>query len=853
MTNEELDELNRRIKLLGLNGKVIDTEDTYYIYKVGEADNLTEIANVFSEVTKTTITIYKIAEINNLHQIHYIVIGQTLRIPLSDATPAVPKNTNVASIATIDVFGLQSNTDRTMYAAWTFNRSYVDSYNTIWYYDTGDGIWFIGENSTTTDKQSTYSAPSNAKKVKLKVKPISAKRTVNGSETRYWTAQWSTEKIYDFSNNPPTTPAVPTVNIDKYKLTAKLENLDVNATKIQFQIVKNDSSIYKTASVSIATNSATYSCTVSAGNEYKVRARSYRDNMYSEWSNYSSNLGTIPSTPSGITELKATSETSIYLAWSSVKTAISYDIEYSTKKEYFDGSDQTTTISNVTYTHYEKTGLESGQEYFFRVRAVNSDGSSSWSGIKSIIIGENPAAPTTWSSSTTVITGDPLKLYWIHNSEDNSSQTYAELELYVNGVLTTLTIKNTEDEELKDKTSVYELDTSTYVEGTQIQWRVRTAGITKVYGDWSTQRTVDIYAPPTLELSVTNSNNENFDILETFPFYISALAGPNTQTPIGYYLTIVSNQTYETVDNIGNTKVISKGDSVYSKYFDITSELKVTLSASDVDLENNVEYTINCVVSMNSGLTTESTVNFTVAWTDKEYSPNAEISVDNETYTATIRPYCEDEFGNLIENITLSVYRREYDGSFVELATGLENSISVFITDPHPALDYARYRVVAIDNSTGSVSYYDIPGYPVGGKAVIIQWDEDWSSFDSINDDVMEQQPWAGSLLELPYNIDISDSYNPDVSCIEYIGRKHPVSYYGTQHGETSNWKVSIDKKDKETLYALRRLSIWMGNVYVREPSGSGYWASIKLSFSQTHCDTTIPVTMAVTRVSGGA
>ena len=206
----------------------------------------------------------------------------------------------------------------------------------------------------------------------------------------------------------------------------------------------------------------------------------------------------------------------------------------------------------------------------------------------------------------------------------------------------------------------------------------------------------------------------------------------------------------------------------------------------------------------------------------------------------------------MIENITLSVYRREYDGSFIELATGLENSTSVFITDPHPALDYARYRVVAIDNSTGSVSYYDIPGYPVGGKAVIIQWDEDWSSFDSINDDVMEQQPWAGSLLELPYNIDISDSYNPDVSCVEYIGRKQPVSYYGTQHGETSNWKVSIDKKDKETLYALRRLSIWMGDVYVREPSGSGYWANIKLSFSQTHCDTTIPVTMAVTRVSGG-
>ena len=42
-----------------------------------------------------------------------------------------------------------------------------------------------------------------------------------------------------------------------------------------------------------------------------------------------------------------------------------------------------------------------------------------------------------------------------------------------------------------------------------------------------------------------------------------------------------------------------------------------------------------------------------------------------------------------------------------------------------------------------------------------------------------------------------------------------------------------------------------MGDVYVRQPSGSGYWASIKVSFSQTHCEVTIPVTLDITRVEG--
>ena len=174
------------------------------------------------------------------------------------------------------------------------------------------------------------------------------------------------------------------------------------------------------------------------------------------------------------------------------------------------------------------------------------------------------------------------------------------------------------------------------------------------------------------------------------------------------------------------------------------------------------------------------------------------------------------------------------------------------ITDPHPSLDYARYRIVATVKATGAVSYCDIPGYPVGCTSVIIQWDEDWTSFNTMNEDEMEEHPWAGSMLVLPYNIDVSEKQKPDVALVEYIGREHPVSYYGTQLGQTATWNMSVPKEDKETLYALRRLSIWMGDVYVREPSGSGYWAHITVSFSQKHCNLVIPVSIDITRVSGG-
>ena len=145
-----------------------------------------------------------------------------------------------------------------------------------------------------------------------------------------------------------------------------------------------------------------------------------------------------------------------------------------------------------------------------------------------------------------------------------------------------------------------------------------------------------------------------------------------------------------------------------------------------------------------------------------------------------------------------------------------------------------------------------MPGYPVGCKSVVIQWNDQWSNFDVSEESEMEQPAWSGSMLILPYNIDVRDDHNIDVAHVNYIGRKRPVSYYGTQLGETATWDVEIIKSDKDTLYALRRLAIWTGDVYIREPSGSGYWASMSVSFSQTHTELTIPVSMDITRVEGG-
>ena len=760
---------------------------------------------------------------------------------------------------TITGFGLQAGTERLVYATWNWSQEQTKGYNVRWYYDTGntDGsgtIWFIGDDSTVNKKQSTYTAPSNAKRVRFVVQPVSETYTSNNTEVSYWTADWSTERIYDFESNAPTTPSAPEVILKNYLLTASLDNSDTDATIIQFQVLKDNSTVFTTAQVTIEGDYkyAEYSCYVDAGSEYKVRCRGCRNGLYSEWSEYSSKVTTIPAAPSGFTECKAKTSTSVYLEWDAVNTAKTYDIEYTTKKDYFDSSDKTTTINGIESTRYEKTGLENGDTYFFRLRAVNDSGESPWSEISSVVVGKAPEAPTTWSSTTTVVTGEPLTLYWVHNSEDGSSQVRAELELTVNGTTTTHTIENTTNEDEKDKTSFYTIDTSEFLEGNKLLWRVRTCGVTEVYGDWSIQRTVDVYTPPTLMLIVTNSNGEAFETLTNFPIKVKGTAGPTSQTAIGYHLTVISNDTYETVDSLGNSKYVNKGDVIYSRYFDNSRELSTTLSASELSLENNMSYTIACVVSMNSGLTAESSSIFKVAWGETQYFLNCKISINKANYSVAINPYCKNSSGELVDDVTLAVYRREFDGKFTELASNIDNVRNTFVNDPHPALDYARYRIVATSKTTGQVEYYDVPAKPVGGKAAIIQWDEAWSDFDATITDSLASPVWSGSMLQLPYNIDVTEGNNRDVELVEYIGREHPISYHGTQLGTSLTWKTDIPKTDVETIYALRRLQNWSGDVYIREPSGNGYWAVVAISFSINHCTTVIPVSISITRVEGG-
>lgn len=780
----------------------------------------------------------------------------------------------------------------------------------------GSIYWHEPDTPTTAKiKESTFSADESILGVRVTVKPI-AENMDNEDKTPYFTANESTAKTYWFSANPPAEQDPPTISIDGTKLTVSVDNIKGGSEYgivdgIEFWISKDHSDkeyepkdATKPYRYIARTGHVAWTYNVEENAEYKVKCRGFRDNVVGDWSGWSKTESSPPTKPI-IRSIVGTTSTSVAVTWSMTKSDKKYQIEYVAKdprysnvpmENYFDIIGINTHKDEIDLTEAttdkDKTKVTSnivdlaGAEYYIRISVVNLLGKTSkWSDVKSFILGKTPGSPTVWSSSENVQLGEPLKLFWMHNPKDGSIQTVAKINYQLgyhtydeNGKRIFVISKdgsgmdmdwsesvifekptdefNMEDisriaykiyknnkDDIADHVYVCEVNpNSPLVEnGMTLRWRVQTAGIHKdiadetsspyTVGDYSEFNVVNYYTKPEISSVTINDGNGNNNTVTSFPVKI----GINTkeavnQLPTGYYVNIVALDEYHTVDNVGRSKDVAANEVIYSKYInsrEFTETLEV--SANEITLENNIRYKVVCTVSMDSGLTAENSTEFVVAWEIEEFTPLATIMINKSNASAKIRPYTRHDS----KDYELSVYRREYDGTFTEIQTGLSDG--TWCDDPHPSLDYARYRIIAKSKTTGAVNFNDIPPYKVGEKAIIIQWNDGVNNF-----------------LKLPYNIDITKKHNPDVSLVEYIGREHPVSYYGTQLGEAETWKTVIPKRDEETLYNIRRLARWMGDVYVREPSGVGYWANITVSYNREHRNLVMPITFNITRVEGG-
>lgn len=213
----------------------------------------------------------------------------------------------------------------------------------------------------------------------------------------------------------------------------------------------------------------------------------------------------------------------------------------------------------------------------------------------------------------------------------------------------------------------------------------------------------------------------------------------------------------------------------------------------------------------------------------------------HETYE-TIR-YAED--------VALSVYRIDSDGSSSPIASGLANNGAVVVTDPHPSFGSCWYRVCANSLLTDQVTFSDIQ-LQTPFEFLLIQWGES-SEPVADSDEAEGVVTFACESVTIAANVAPVERGRKDKTLNAYIGREYPVVDYGTQLGITGDTGGAFNiEVESGVIPQLRKLARAMEPAYVRWPAhvgGMGYWADVDVEVSHPEKGAKALVRLSITRV----
>lgn len=312
---------------------------------------------------------------------------------------------------------------------------------------------------------------------------------------------------------------------------------------------------------------------ISPNTQYQYRVRAKNVAGYSAYSTGGS-IYTTPAAPSSVT-LDKTAATTVQVdvtgTWG---YAVTYDIEST-----YDGGSTWASVATSTSLPYSAT-VNAGTVQF-RVRAVRGALSSAWTNSASLVTICPPLAPTiVQAPANPTAFGDSSAISWTPNHPDGSAQESAEVKVTnPSGTSTT-----------------YSVSTATsysFTPNATGTWtvQVRTKGLDPSYGEWAQSVSWAVANPPSVV--ITSPATDGTDIVAL---------------PLNVAWTVTDST------GVSTQRIIIEGDGQILNRTLAGDVRTVALNASDVALENGQTYTIRLRVMGGSGLVTEQTRIFDVAW-----------------------------------------------------------------------------------------------------------------------------------------------------------------------------------------------------------------------------------------------
>ena len=312
---------------------------------------------------------------------------------------------------------------------------------------------------------------------------------------------------------------------------------------------------------------------ISPNGQYQYRVRAKNAAGYSAYST-SGSIYTTPASPASVTLDKTAATTVQVDATGTWVYAVTYDVELT-----YDGGATWSTVATSTSLPYSAT--VSGGTVQFRVRATSGALESAWTLSASLVTVTPPLAPTiVQAPANPSAYGEQAEVAWTPNHPDGSSQESAEIKVTnPGGTSTTYTVTTATSYQLTPNA------TGTWTA------QVRTKGLDPSYGEWSQSVSWAVANPPAVFITSPATDGTDINALPmTVSWTVTDPTGVSTQ------------------------RIIIEGDGQILNRTLAGDVRTVALNASDVALENGQTYTIRLRVMGGSGLVTEQTRIFDVAW-----------------------------------------------------------------------------------------------------------------------------------------------------------------------------------------------------------------------------------------------
>ena len=537
-------------------------------------------------------------------------------------------------------------------------------------------------------------------------------------------------------------------------------------------------------------------------------------------------------------------------------------------------------------------GLDVGQRWYFRVRLIDGSGDDDvigpWSEIHTYDLSSVPDRPVLTLSKSVINEGESVTARWAYSSADDMDQGFAEICL--------VTFDSQGAPVYGD--IIAHVDAGQSVEisrdwetGTTYYMAVRTTASSGTQSAWS--EPVSLYVAEPVSISIEPAENLqvycNFidDIRngdswsmtqgQRYENYRSGIMQATQSSPIRYSVTedethYTSSRVYPYASEAGRNitmftmpmtvTVIGAGatgttalsivraedyhlyrpdDKDYDGYegetiatVSQTGEDPITITVDDLvgRLDDGARYKLIATVIDSYGQTISDEVIFTINWTHKAETPGVEVTMDRYQRIAKITPIAPSNYET---GDTCDIYRITADQPEL-VYKGAE--FGTTYVDPYPAFgDFCGHRLVTV---TANGDYASASG--------LAWYDSDYNDGDILEDKKMIIDV-NGDQIELPYNIELANSWHKDFQRTEYLGGSVQGDWNPAVTRDLNAKTVLLRGRDLDRQLAMRDLAGFAGVAHIRTPDGSSLTCDIQVRENMDYKSKRVSYTLAIQAV----